>query len=277
MGTKLLRGRTLTEFEVERGAPVAFVNQSAARLWPAGQDALGSHILIDLLDHPGDADVLVATGSSPEFTVVGVTADTKNNDLTEPTDPAIYVPYTLVGPPYRRLALRTSGDPAAMLNTVQKQVQAIDSELPVANSTTLIEMLGSWLAPPRFNVAMFSFFAALGLALATAGVYSVVSYYVTVRTQEIGVRVALGAHATDVLRLVFGMTTRLILVGIVTGLIASYIALRLARTEIFSTSTLDVRSGLTLVAVLVSAAAIASYLPARRAMHLDPMTALRHE
>ena len=277
LGTALLRGRPLADDQVRRGAQVAMVNQTAARLWLDGRDPLGAQITIDLLDKSSLPGVFIASNRTSPFTVVGILADTKNWGLTKPTQPAIYIPYTLVAPPYRSFAVRTTGDPKALTNVVQRQVQSIDAEQPIAYTFELNELIGAELQQPRFNLAMFGFFAMLGLALASAGVYGVVSYFVTRRTQEIGVRVALGAQSGDVLRLVLMLITRLVLFGLAAGLIVSFVLLRLIQTKVFATSTLDVGSALILIAVLGSAAGLASYLPARRATRVDPIVALRYE
>lgn len=184
--------------------------------------------------------MFAASSATSSFTVVGILADTKNWRLTEPTKPAIYIAYTLIAPPCRSFAVRTTRDPQALTNAVQRQVQSIDAEQPVAYTYQLKELIGAELQQPRFNLALFGIFAMLGLALANAGVYGVVSYFVTRRTLEIGVRVALGAQSSDVLRLVIMLSTRLVLLGLAAGLIVSVVLLRLIQTKIFATSTLDV-------------------------------------
>lgn len=277
LGTTLLRGRALADDDVQRGAQVAMVNQAAARLWRDGSQPLGGQISIDLFKKINSPGVFVASSAASSFTVVGILADTKNWGLTEPTKPAIYIPYTLLAPPYRSFVVRTAGDPLAIISMVQRQVQSIDAEQAIDYAYKLSELIGAQLQQPRFNLAMFGFFATLGLALASAGVYGVVSYFVTRRTQEIGVRVALGAQPGDVLRLVLTFSMRLVFLGLATGLVVSFVLLRLVQTEIFTMSTLDVGSALILIAVLGSAAGVASYLPARRAMKVDPMVALRYE
>jgi len=164
-----------------------------------------------------------------------------------------------------------------LMNAVRAQVQGIDKEQPLGRPITAEELLGFQTVQPRFNMALFTLFAMLGLALGAAGIYSVISYNVTRRTHEIGVRVALGAKVGDVLRLVLGMGARLVVAGLVAGLAAAFLLIRLVRTQVFDMASLDATTVLAVVLVLSAVALLACYVPARRASRLDPMVALRHE
>jgi putative ABC transport system permease protein len=277
LGIPLRRGRALTEAEVVRGDGVALINQAALRFWSTGEDPIGRRMTLDLLNKPGAPNVLVRTGTSPDLTVVGVIGNTKNGGLKNETQPAVFVPYTILAPPSRVLAVRTRGAPIQILNAVRAQVQEIDKEQPLGRPITAEEMLGFQTVQPRFNMALFTLFAMLGLALGAAGIYSVISYNVTRRTHEIGVRVALGAKVGDVLRLVLGMGARLVVAGLITGLGASFLLVRLVGTQIFDMASLDATTVLAVVAVLGTVALLACYVPARRAARLDPTVALRHE
>jgi putative ABC transport system permease protein len=209
--------------------------------------------------------------------VVGIIADTKNAGLRSAPDPAVFLPYTVVAPPGRTLAVRATGDPMLLLNAVRQQVQAIDKDQPVSRPLTLEEALGSETVQPRFNMALFSFFAALGLALAVVGIYSVLSYTVARRTHEIGIRMALGAGRSDVVGLMLRMGGGLVAMGLAAGLAGSYVLSKWVRSEVFQVPATDPVAILGVVAVLVAAAILACLGPARRAAKLDPMSALRHE
>jgi putative ABC transport system permease protein len=191
--------------------------------------------------------------------------------------PSVFVPYTLVGPPVRVLAVRTAGEPMAMLNTLRGVVQQMDRDVPLARPITVEEVLGFQTVQPRFNMALFGAFAALGLALAAAGIYSVISYDVSQRFHEIGVRLALGASRGDVLGMVLRMAAMVVGIGLAIGIAGSIALVRLVQFEVFDGTGFDPLSVLIVIAVLSSVAMAASSLPAYRAARLDPVTALRHD
>jgi putative ABC transport system permease protein len=278
LGIPLKRGRELTEAEMEGGLRVALINESAARLWPAGQDPVGRTMQIDELAQPmNNPQVLSAPGIAAGVTVVGVIGDTKNDGLAEAPAPAVYLPYTLFAPPERQLAVRTAGDPLAIVNEVRLKVRELDKDLAVGRPNTLDETMGEQTQQPRFNMALFSSFAALGLALAAIGIYSVISYNVTQRVQEIGVRMALGAKRGDILKLILLMVARLAALGLAIGLSGSFLIERLVRFQMFAKTSFGVVPLATIVLVLAAVALLAAWLPAARAGNLDPVTALRHE
>jgi predicted permease len=276
LGIPLRAGRGFEDPEVARGEHVALINETASKLWPAGESPIGGRLRLDLLEKPG-GNVLVRAGSTPYVTVVGIIADTKNAGLRSTPEPAAFVPYTVIAPPGRTLAVRTQGKPMLVLNAVRQQVQAIDKDQPVSRPFTLEEALGSQTVQPRFNMSLFSFFAALGLALAVVGIYSVLSYTVARRTHEIGIRIALGAERGDVLSLVLRMGGRLVAIGLVAGLAGSYALSKYLRSEVFQVPATDPVAILGVVTLLVAAAVLACLVPARRAARLDPTSALRHE
>ncbi|HVR35123.1 MAG TPA: ABC transporter permease [Methylomirabilota bacterium] len=278
LGIPLLRGRMLDERDVRRGDLVAVINETAAGLWPAGEDAVGRRIQVDLLRAPG-GPVLVPTNSSADVTVIGVIADSRNDGLTRETRPAVLVPYTLLAPPDRTLAIRTTGDPGAVIGAVREQIRLMDPQLPIRNVRTVREVLLTQTVQPRFTMALFSLFAVFGLALATAGIYSVLSFLVSRRTREIGVRMALGAQRSDVLSLIVKDGGRLAGLGIVIGILASVAAARLlaSRIELHQVSAFDPVSLLCVILLLGIVAVAACALPARRAANTDPMEALRGE
>ena len=277
LGISLRRGRQLTDQDVARADHFALINETAAKLWPAGQDPIGKHVTVDLLVKPGGKQLLIPATPSADFMIVGILGDTRNAGLRDATMPAIFVPYTLLAPPSRVLAVRTAGEPMAMLNTLRSVVQQMDREVPLSRPITVQEVLGFESVQPRFNMALFSAFAALGLALAAAGIYSVISYDVTQRVHEIGVRLALGANRADVLGMVLRMAGTVVSLGLAIGIGGSIAIVRLVRFQVFEGTAFDPLSVLIVVAVLASVALIASLLPAYRAAKLDPLTALRHD
>jgi ABC-type antimicrobial peptide transport system permease subunit len=221
--------------------------------------------------------VLVPAGSNGDVIVVGVIGNTKNAGLRDAALPAIFVPYTLAAPPTRLLALRTFREPLSVLNAVRERSRELDKELPLGRPITMTEVMGFQTVEPRFNMALFTCFAGLGLALAAVGIYSVISYDVTQRIHEMGVRLALGAKGGDVVALVLRMAARVTALGLAIGLCGSIVVERIARFQAFAATSFDVTSAVCVAAVLFAVALIAAWWPARRAGRLDPVAALRHE
>jgi putative ABC transport system permease protein len=278
LGIPLKGGREFTAAEIENGMRVALINESAARLWPAGQDPVGREMQIDTLAQPiENPQVFAAPGIGSGVTIVGVIGDTKNDGLADAALPGVYLPYTLFAPPERNLAVRTSGDPLSIVNSVRLKARDLDKDLALGRPGTLEEELGEETQQPRFNMALFSGFALLGLALAAVGIYSVISYNVTQRVQEIGVRMALGARRGDILKLIFLMVAKLACLGLVLGLVGSILIERIVRFQMFAKTSFGVAPLAVIVVVLGGVALLAAWLPAARAGNLDPVTALRHE
>jgi len=280
LGIPQQRGRMLTQSEIEAAAPFAVINETAAKLWPAGTDPIGRRLRLDILTNPGRSDVLVATNTSPYVTVVGIIGDTRNDGLLQRPQPAVFVPYTLLAPAGRTLAIRTAADPKQFMNALRAQVSAMDKEQPLAGMTTFEEQLSSQTAQPRFTMALFSLFASLGVALAMMGIFSVLSYVVSRRTREIGVRIALGAQRADILRLIFRTGGSLVALGMLFGTLASLAVARLLANQlddVFQIRGADPIPFLAVLTLLSLVAAFACLLPANRAANVDPMAALRYE
>jgi len=278
LGIPLERGREFTETEMENGAHVALINQSAARLWPAGENPVGHVLHVDDLARPaGNGQVPSAPGIGPDMTIVGVIGDIKNNGLSESPFPSVYLPYTLYAPPDRDLAVRTAGDPLAVVNAIRYRARSFDKDLAIGKPNTLDEVLGQETQQPRFNMALFSAFALLGLLLAAIGIYSVISYNVRQRVQEIGIRMALGARRDQILKLILLTVAKLAFLGLAIGLLGSFLIGRLVRFQMFANTSFGVLPLLAIVLLLAMVALLAGCLPAMRAGNLDPVTALRHE
>ena len=275
-GIPLRSGRMFDASEVRRGDRVAVVNEAAAKLWPAGENPVGARVRLGVLERAPPRTVLDVS-RDPQVTIVGVIANTRNAGLREEPAPVVVMPYSVIAAQQRALAIRTSGDPNLLLNPVRAVVRAMDADQPLGRPITLAEILGQDVIQPRFTMALFSAFAVLGLALAAAGIYSVLSFHVTRRTHELGVRRALGAPRRNLIRLMLTMGGRLVLIGLAVGIPASLAATRLLRSQLFGVQPADRIAYAAVVAVLGAVAFIACYIPARRAASVDPMVALRQE
>ncbi|MBI1176579.1 FtsX-like permease family protein [bacterium] len=278
MGIGLRRGRMIDADDVRHGNRVAVINESAAKLWPGSADPLGRTIRADILESP-PGSVFVATNISPDITVIGICADARNNGLANQTQPAVFIPFTVVAPPGRTLAIRAHAPPAVIFKAVEEQIAAIDPLAPVGYLQTAEQLISEQTSQPRFTMALFSLFAAAGLTLATVGLFSVLSYLVSRRTREIGVRMALGAQRNNVLALVLKDGTRMAGLGILIGSIASLGATRVLSSQIalHQAHSIDPLSFVAVISILGLAAIVACWLPARRAAMVNPTEALRNE
>ncbi len=266
LGLRLLRGRELTEQDVLEQRDVALVSEAMARrYWPGGE-AVGKRIRFA----PFDQD-------APWQQIVGVVADVKHQGLEQTSPEQVYQPYSSLPPPMATLVVRHSGEDGPLAAAVKQRAHAINNDLPIHAIRPMDEIVQSSIAQPRFYTTLLGVFAGLGLLLAVLGVYGVLHYAVSRRTHEFGVRMALGASAGDVLRLVLGQALRLVVPGIALGLAASFALTRFLASELFEVSPTDplVLAGLSLV--LAVAAVAASWWPARRATRVQPVTALRYE
>ena len=276
-GVPLVQGRGFEPQEVTRGDRVAIINETAARLWPAGRNPIGSRLSLGILGQTTGPFAAEITAASPDVTVVGIVRNTQNNGLRNEPRAVAMVPYTLIARARRTLSIRAAGDPSALVAPIREAVRALDVEQPIEQPVTLTEAIGGQMVQPRFMMALFALLAALGLALASAGIYSVLSFHVSRRTHEIGIRMALGAPRADVLRRMIGMGAKLVVAGIAVGVPISLAATRLLQSQLFGVGPADPAAYVGVAAILGVVALAACYIPARRAASVDPNTALRHD
>jgi putative ABC transport system permease protein len=261
----LRRGRHFAATDVANGAPVAIVNEGLVRRhWP-NEDPIGKRIKL-------------STDRSPAArTIVGVVGDVRHGGLHEAPRPTVYVPHAQDPTGANAFVIRTRGDPLAALAQVRAEFRSINPAMPLASTTTLEALLDDSLRERRFHLALLGAFATVGLLLAALGVYGVMSHATTERTHEIGVRIALGARAADVLAMVMRQGGSLAVAGALGGVLGAAAVTRLLSGMLFGVTPLDPIAYLGAGALLFVAAGLACYLPARRAARLDPVRALRVE
>jgi len=269
---KLIAGRLLSEQDGTDTQPVVVINQTAAqKFWP-GENPIGTQ-----LRHMDSQNPM------PWITVVGIVGDVRQVALDAPARPEIYFPYTqqekfapgAFNPEY--LTVRSANDPASLAKAVRGQIWAVDREQPVAGVMPLENLVEENLAPRRTQTSLLGAFAAIALILAALGIYAVLSFVVAQRTREIGVRVALGAKSSDVMRTVLSQGLKLFAIGAALGLLAAFALSRVLQNSLYGVSPSDPLSFGGVLLLLAGVTALACYVPARRAMQVDPMVALRYE
>jgi putative ABC transport system permease protein len=271
MGIPLREGRMFGEAEVAARQHLALVNQAFARRYCDGEDAVGRVVHIPRLR------AAPFSQADDAFQVVGVVRDTVNPGFADDVWPEIYFPYTITGTAHT-LAVLAGIEPSALASALRREVYAVDKDQPVTDVRTIAAALDEWIyARPRFNLVLFSVFAALGLALAVIGVYGVISTAVAQQTQEIGVRIALGARFGDIAGMVVGRGLKLLGAGILLGLGGSLAAARLLAQQVWRVSPFDPVSFAVVSLLLLIVGVQACFWPARRAARVDAVTALRYE
>ena len=257
-------GREFTDADNAQAPKVVIVNQALARrFWP-NENPIGKHI---------------AVGRQPASEVVGMAADMKNRGLALDAQPQIYMPFPQLPWGNMNLLVRTATDPHSMVSAVRAQISALDSDQPVTTVQTVDELMDSSRAKPRFILLLLGVFSATALVLAIIGIYGVLAYSVAQRRQELGIRLALGAEKSDILRLVVSYGLTLAAAGVVFGLIfalaLSWIMARVLSGVLYKVSARDLTTFAVAPVVFLVIALMASYLPARRATQVDPNEALR--
>jgi putative ABC transport system permease protein len=267
MKIPLRSGRDFDQRDTDKSTHVVMVNEAFTRRFLPNVNPIGQHVLLDRDN--GEPDALE---------VVGVVADTKQNDLGAEPIPEMYQP--LAQAPARRfwIVFRTAtASLGGMDAVVRRAVQEADPDVFVANLQPMNSLLAKQLAQPRFNMLLLSVFATVAMVLAAIGIYGVIAYSVTQRTREIGIRMALGAQRGDMLGMVLRQSLTVVLLGIGIGIVASLGATRLLASLLYGVGANDFSTYALVVLMLAAAALLASYIPARRAMKVDPMIALRYE
>jgi putative ABC transport system permease protein len=265
IGVPLVKGRSLTPADRDSVAPAGLVNERFVAKLFAHEDPIGKRVKI------GDLN-----GPDPWVTIVGVVKDFRHYRLPQPMGPALYLPYASSPAFSQTLAIRTTlDDPYRVLPALRSAVRALDPTIPIYDVKTLDEAVSRSLWRQRLNGQVLSIFALLALLLATVGIYSVISYAVSQRTHEIGVRIALGASGADVLGIVVGQGMRLAIAGITLGAAASLVLARALTTLLYEVPATDRPTFIAVPSTVAIIVLLASYLPARRAMRVDPARSLR--
>ncbi|HKQ91190.1 MAG TPA: ABC transporter permease [Blastocatellia bacterium] len=266
MGIQLLRGRTFTAQDGRDSPRVAIVNETFVKRYFPNEDPIGKRFTFG--------------GGGPNaqwIAIVGVVRDTKRQGVDQPIRIESWMPLAQSPARSMEVVLRTTGDPLALGNAAREAVWSIDRDLPIPRMQTLEQNLSARVAQRRLNMLLLGLFASVALVLAAVGIYGVMNYTVTQRTNEIGIRMALGAQTRDVLRLVVGEGMILALLGVVIGLVMTFAFTRLMASLLFGVSASDPLTFAVIAALLFGVALLACWIPARRATDVDPMVALRYE
>jgi putative ABC transport system permease protein len=270
LGVPIVRGRAFdVSDEVDRARTV-IVNEALAKKYLPGVDPIGGRLKIGGPERP-------IAPNNPWMAIVGVAGDIKYSGLDAPPEPTYYLPYRQN--PWNRqfVVVRAASDPAALAAAARQAVAALDKDVPIANLRTMDELMTASVAPPKFRTVLVAMFALVGLLLAAVGLYGVISYAVTERTHELGVRIALGADRGDVVRLVLGEAMLMTVSGILVGLVGAFATTRLMQSLLFGVASTDAATFAGISVLLLMTALVASYVPTRRATRVDPMVALRYE
>jgi len=277
MQIPLRRGRLFTEQDTETAPPVVIVNETMARrYWPAypnGEDPVGKRLAFGVTHR--------VPPPNPEptwITIAGIVGDVRHMSLAQPPLPEMYLPFRQSPQLEMTLVARTAGtDPLRFAPAMRAAVAAVDREQPLARIISMEQVAENSVANRRFSMLLLTLFAGVAMALAAVGIYGVVSYSVTRRTREIGVRLALGAQRSDVLAMIVRQGLTLALAGAAIGLVAAFSLTRVMKTMLFGITATDPLVFGAVALVLTGVAALACYIPARRATKVDPVIALRYE
>jgi putative ABC transport system permease protein len=263
MGIPLLQGRSFGAQDSPKAPRVVLVNEPFARRFFPQEDALGKRLV-----YGRDATTLE---------IVGVVGGVRHDELQTAPRPEVYVPAAQDPALSMNVVLHTAGDPAHAASALRAAVAAVDADIPISTVRTMDDLISTSLAQPRFSMLLLALFALIALTLAAVGLYGVISYTVSQRTREIGIRMALGAEPRDILRLVVGQGFRMTALGVIIGLATALAVTRLLANLLFEVTPFDAASFAGLPLLLAAIALVASWIPARRAAHVDPLVSLRNE
>jgi putative ABC transport system permease protein len=265
IGIPLRQGRFFGDQDRDKSVQVVIISEAMARrFWP-GENPIGKRLTPSFHSEQGPREI------------VGVVGDVKSSGLDVDSKAMMYLPYKQAPRPFVSFVVRTASNPESMIQPVSRAIYSIDKEQALTDVETMDQVLAKSLSDRRFNMTLLLTFAGVALVLAAVGVYGVMNYTVTLRRRELGIRMALGAEARDVLRLVLGQGLVLTLVGVVAGLIAAYALTRLMASRLYGVTATDYLTFLSVPAVLIAVGLVASYVPARRATKVNPTIALRTE
>jgi predicted permease len=264
LGIPVLLGRGFTAQDNDSSPKVALINDAAARMYFPDENPVGRRFGSDR----GEAD---------EFEIVGVVGDVKYNSVREAAPPTVFVPYGQTRVPTATFVVRTAGDPLGMVDALRNAVRDVDPGLPLTGVATQVERIEGRFSQERLLAEAYSLFGALAALLASIGLFGLMSYSVTRRTNEIGIRMALGAQRREVLTLVMRESMVLVALGVGLGLVVALGASRLVASQLFGLAATDPSTQIAAVVVMVLVSAVAGYLPARRAARVDPLVALKYE
>ena len=267
MGIPIVQGRDFTDRDDMKSAPVIIVNETLAKRFFPGGDAIGKHI----------TPSFSTAGGTKKREIIGVVGDVKHQSLRGDAMHEFYFPQAQMPVTSMTVVVRTSVDPHSLVSAVRKEVQSMDGNAPVFSVVTAEEYFGRSVASTRFNMTLLAAFAAVALLLTAVGLYGVISFSVSQSTREIGIRMALGAQAYDVLKLVMGQGMVLTIIGVVAGLAAAFWLTRLMSSLLFGVGATDFVTFAGVSLLLLVVAGLACFIPARRASKVDPMVALRYE
>jgi putative ABC transport system permease protein len=269
---QFVQGRAFTEAEVSGARKLAVINQTFAQKYLGTDNPIGQRVHLLRLE-TGQGAVKDAW-----FEIIGVVADVKNRGLQDPVTPEVWIPYTITGMFERGILVRTANEPLSMLNAVRQEIWSTDHTVALTLTGTLEGYISQFsYAGPRFGFFLLGIFATIGLVLVTIGVYSVLGYTAARRTHEIGIRMALGAERTDVLKLVINMGLRLVILGVTIGLAISLGIAKVLATQLWGVSPYDPATLIAVPLLLLLTGLVACWVPARRAARVDPLIALRYE